>query len=89
MRMRPRLVARPVKRGADLVAQDLAGHFLDSAAGEEAELERSVADADQAGHLEPEMFEDAAHLAVAAFAQGQRQPRVGPCWRSNSARIGP
>src|SRR3974390_2446967 len=42
-----------------------------------AELERTVGNADQPVHLEPEMGEHIAHLAVLALADRKHQPDIG------------
>src|SRR6266853_5240313 len=67
---------RPLPTGAELFLQHLAGHLLDRAAGEMAELKRTVGQADQAGDRIAEMLEDAPHLAVPAFLQGQGDPGI-------------
>src|SRR5918994_6916647 len=69
------------RRGAgdphpDLLAQDLAGHFLDLAGAKPAELEGAEAQADQPAHRPAEMLQHAADLAVLAFAQRNFEPSV-------------
>src|SRR5216684_2151384 len=61
---------------AELLAHDLARHFLDRSAREVAELEGPVGDADEPGHAEPQMLHDAADLAVLALMQAHREPGV-------------
>src|ERR1700722_2205419 len=63
---------------SELVFEHLFRHLLDRAAVEMTELERSVGEADEAGHGIAEMLHDPAHLAVLAFAQAERDPRVRP-----------
>ena len=61
---------------AELVAQHPGLDRLDGADRQVAELERAVADADQAVDLEAERAEDVLDLAVLAFAQRHQQPDV-------------
>ena len=63
---------------------------LDLAFREFVQLERSVGDPDQSVHLEPEMLQDVAHLAVLALTHCKRDPDIGalaPC--SSVASIDP
>ena len=57
------------KRRAELVAQHPCLDFLDFAIAEMAELERPKGEPDQPVYLQPDMFEQALHLAVLAFTQ--------------------
>ena len=52
-------------------------HLADPADRQVAEHERAIAGADQAADLQPEIFEDAAHLAVLAFGDRDLDPHVG------------
>src|SRR5580704_17700123 len=61
---------------AQLLVEHLFLHLLERAAFEETELERAVGETDEPRHRIAEMFEDAAHLAVLALAQAERDPRV-------------
>src|SRR5437899_10707931 len=72
---RPRCLPATI-RMTELLRQDFLGHLVDRPAHQIAELKRPIGQADQPGHLKPEMFEHAAHLAVPSLAQGQRNPRV-------------
>jgi hypothetical protein len=62
---------------AELLAQHAGGHGFDFALGEVAELERAVADADEAVDLQAQGAEDVLDLAVLAFAQAEHHPGVG------------
>src|SRR5258708_25347680 len=74
----PAMIRMALRRRAraELLAQPLAGHFLDRAAREIAELERPVGDADEPRHAEPQMLHDAADLAVLALVQAYREPGI-------------
>src|SRR4051812_40658211 len=61
---------------AELVTEDLGLDLLDHAFLDLAELEWPEGQADQPVYLQAEMFKDALHLAVLAFAQSQRNPRI-------------
>ena len=69
--LRLRDQARP-----QLIAQHARLHFLHSAFGELAQLERAVGHADQPVDVEAERAEHAPHFAVLALAQAKRDPRV-------------
>src|SRR5262249_39874387 len=79
----PLLFHRKIRTGprddilAELFAQYARPHFLDLAFLELSELERTVGDADQPVHLEPEMRHHIAYLAVLAFADREHQPDIG------------
>src|SRR5665213_3952696 len=64
-------------RLAQLGAQRLRFDLLHRAIGKFAELERPEGDADQPVDLEPERFEDLAHLAIFALADGKGEPDIG------------
>src|SRR5919201_5445775 len=66
----------PFAADAELFLQHLARDFFYGAAWQMPELEGSVGQADQPRHGITEMFEDAPHLAVLAFLQGQCDPGV-------------
>src|SRR5438270_2033341 len=68
------------KRGnllAELFAQHAGLDLLDLSFGEFAQLKRTIGYPDQSVHLETEMREHVAHLAVLAFADRKRQPDIG------------
>src|SRR5690242_439949 len=75
---RPRCLPPTIRIAAcaDLLAQHLARHLLDRAAGEGPELEGPVGEADETCHRQAEMLEHAPHLAVLALAQGDCDPGV-------------
>ena len=52
-------------------------HLADAADRQIAEHEGPVTRADQAGHLEPQKFENAADFAILALGQDQLDPHVG------------
>src|ERR1700730_15813501 len=60
------------ERRSELIAQDARAHLLDRALGEQAKLERSEGQPDQAVDLKPDMFEHPLDLSVLAFAQRHR-----------------
>ena len=62
---------------AELFAQSPRAYFLDFARLKLAELERAERDADEPRHVEAEMAEHVAHLAVLAFADRKREPEIG------------
>ncbi len=62
---------------AHLVGQHMAPHRLGLARLEIEQLERPVREADQPVHVDAEVGEDAAHLAVLALAQAHGDPAVG------------
>src|SRR5262245_13329794 len=62
---------------AELLAQVARLHLLDGTGRQLAELERPERYADEARHLQAEMAEHIAHLAVLALANGEGEPRVG------------
>ena len=64
------------ERRSELIAEDARAHLFDRALGEQAELERSEGQPDQAVDLKPDVFEHALDLAVLAFAQRHREPAV-------------
>src|SRR3984893_8493858 len=61
---------------SELLRQHLLRYLRNCAAGQIAELERPIGEADQARHLEPQMFEHPAHLAGFPFPQRHRDPGV-------------
>src|SRR5439155_14472278 len=79
-RRRPRCLPPTIRtcrtRFPELLGQHLPRHLGDLATCQIAELERPEGEPDQPRDRKPEMFEHAAHLAVLAFAQGQRDPGV-------------
>src|SRR4051812_46290175 len=62
---------------AELLAQHAGLHLVDLAFLEFAQLERTVGDPDQPVHLEAEMRQHVAHLAVLALADRKHQPDIG------------
>src|ERR1700746_1267128 len=74
-RRRPRCLPATI-RMAERLRQHFLWHLVDHAPRQIAELERPVGKADQPRHLQPQMFEHAAHLSVLPFTQGHRDPRV-------------
>src|SRR5262249_43583129 len=62
---------------AELLAQHARAHLLDRALGKLAQLERAERDADQPVHLQPEVAQHVAHLAVLALADREGEPDVG------------
>ena len=73
----------------ELLGQHAPLNGLDRARLQIEELERPVGDADEAVHLEAEVREDAAHLAVLALAQADVSHALAPCTLSIVASIGP
>src|SRR5690606_8446394 len=63
--------------GAELLAQMPRADFLDRAVFELAELERTVGHANEPVHLQPEMLQHVAHLAVLALADRKGEPDIG------------
>src|SRR5581483_7358979 len=59
------------------LAQLLGYDLLDLAVVEPAQFERPVADANEPVHLEPEVLEHLAHLAVLALANADGEPDIG------------
>src|SRR5207302_1328378 len=59
---------------AELVAQHPGAHLLDLAFGELAQLERAERGADQPVHLQAEVAQHVAHLAVLALADREGEP---------------
>src|SRR4029077_19956215 len=76
MRTRLRLLGRRPAAAAELVGEHLPRHLLDSAALEQAELERPVGEADQPRHRIAEMLEHTPDLAVAPLAQPDLEPGI-------------
>src|SRR5262249_35045480 len=66
----------PAAPRAELIAQDARRHFLDRALGDVAQLKWPERHADQACHLQPEMAQHVAHLAVLALADREGDPDV-------------
>src|SRR5579875_1211998 len=61
---------------AELLVHHARRHFLERAARQVAELERAVSEADEPRHREAHMRHHLADLAIAPFAQRDRQPHV-------------
>ena len=61
---------------AKLILQNAGFDFFNCAFFQIAQLERAEGDADEAVHLQAEMFKNALHFAVLAFAQAQGQPDI-------------
>src|SRR5262249_35942739 len=61
---------------AELVAQHAGAYLLDRALRQLAQLERAERDADQPVHLQAEMAQHVAHLAVLALADREGEPDV-------------
>src|SRR4029077_8724109 len=61
---------------AELLAQSPRAHFLDFAGRELAELKRAERDANEPRHVEAEMAEHVAHLAVLALADRKGEPEI-------------
>ncbi len=66
----------PGKPRPELILQDTRFHFLDCAGLQVAQHERPERNADQAVHGQPKVLHDAAHLAVLALADGERDPHI-------------
>src|SRR5262249_29941255 len=66
---------------AELVAQHARTHLLDRAFAELAQLEWAERDADQPVHLQAEVAQHVAHLAVLALADREGEPDVRPFGR--------
>src|SRR5680860_949882 len=61
---------------SELLGEHAPLHLLDRALGKIAERERPERDADEPIDGKPEMLGELLHLAVLAFAQGNREPEI-------------
>src|SRR5690625_94756 len=71
-----RLPRRTGPLPAKLIGQHTGTHLLDRAGGKLAKAEGTITDPDQPVHHQPDLLHCAAHLAIAALADADRQPGI-------------
>src|SRR3990170_335661 len=64
------------KLRSELIGEHAPLHLIDRAGGQVAERERPERDADEPVDGQSEMLGELLHLAVLAFAQGEREPEI-------------